>query len=325
MIYVIYSASQKGSLKREAKKITKEALKEINEFNYASFDAKETSLREIVNACLEVPMLENKKVVVVDDAYFLTGGKGKDKINTEKDYQLLEKYINKPIPETDLILLVESDKLDSRGKLTKLLNEKAKVTPIAPMKAYDWEKFVGQICEKNNINIDYLAKKELASRTLNDRDRLANELDKLSLYTSKISLNDVLTLVNKPLEESAYELTNALLKGDITNALMTYNDLTKSKKIDPVTLFIMLANQFRFIYQVNYLHDQGKRISEIMEMLAAKEFRVKMAYQNGKSFKNSLPKILDDLYEIDSKIKSSQIDNGLAAELFIVNFKNNYF
>ena len=135
----------------------------------------------------------------------------------------------------------------------------------------------------------------------------------------------MLTLVSKPLEESAYELTNALLKGDITNALFTYNDLTKSKKIDPVTLFMMLAGQFRFIYQVNYLHDQGKRISDIMEILSAKEFRVKMAYQNGKNFKDSLPKILDDLYEIDNKIKSSQVDNALAAELFIVNFKNNYF
>ncbi|MCQ2795609.1 MAG: DNA polymerase III subunit delta [Bacilli bacterium] len=325
MIYVIYSASLKGSLKREAKRITKEALEEINEFNYASFDAKETSLREIVNACLEVPMLENKKVVVADDAYFLTGGKSKDKINTEKDYLILEKYINSPINETDLIFLVESDKLDSRGKLTKLLSEKAKLIPIAPMKLFDWEKFVGQICEKKNINIDYLAKKELAVRTLNDRERLINELMKLSLYTNKISLNDVLTLVSKPLEDSAYELTNALLKGDITGALVTYNDLIKSKKIDPVTLFIMLAGQFRFIYKVNYLHDQGKRISEIMELLAAKEFRVKMAYQNGKAFKDSLPKILDDLYEIDNKIKSSQIDNSLAAELFIVNFKNNYF
>ncbi|MCQ2796515.1 MAG: DNA polymerase III subunit delta [Bacilli bacterium] len=325
MIYVIYSESQKGSLRREARKITKEALNEVNEFNYASFDAKETSLREIVNACLEVPMLENKKVVVVSDAYFLTGGKGKDKINTEKDYQILEKYINTPANETDLILLVESDKLDSRGKLTKLLSDKAKLIPIAPMKLFDWEKFVSQICEKKNINIDYLAKKELAVRTLNDRERLSNELIKLSLYTNQITLNDILTLVSKPLEDSAYELTNALLRGDIASALITYNDLTKSKKIDPVTLFIMLANQFRFIYQVNYLHDQGKRITEIMELLSAKEFRVKMAYQNGKAFKNSLPKILDDLYEIDNKIKSSQIDNSLAAELFIVNFKNNYF
>ncbi|MCQ2792257.1 MAG: DNA polymerase III subunit delta [Bacilli bacterium] len=325
MLYLLYSLSQRSFLKREANRITKAALNEINEFNYASFDAKETSLREIVNACLEVPMLENKKVVVVDDAYFLVGGKGKDKINTEKDYSLLEKYINHPANETDLIFLVYSDKLDSRGKLTKLLMDKAKLVSIAPLKPYDWEKYIEQLNQKRNIKMESSAVKELAKRTLNDRDRLLNELTKLSLYSNHITLNDVLTLVSKPLEDSAYELTNALLVGDSENALYTYYDLIKGKKIDPVTLFMMLASQFRFIYQVNYLHDQGKRISEIANELVAKEFRVKMAYQNGKAFKKSLPKILDDLYEIDCQIKSSQIDNALAAELFIVNFKNNYF
>ncbi len=325
MIYVLYSSSLKSALKREAKKITKEALNEINEFNFASFDAKEITLREIINACLEVPMLENKKVVLVDDAYFLSGAKGKDKINTDKDYRLLENYINNPAKETDLILLVYADKLDSRSKLTKLLAEKAKLIPIAPMKLYDYEKYVTLLCEKKNINIDFLAVKELSVRTLNDTERLFNELTKLSLYTKNITLNDVITLVNKPLEDSAYELTNALLRGDTAAALTTYNDLIKSKKIDPVSLFIMLASQFRFIYQVNYLHENGKRISEIMEELSAKEFRVKMAYQNGKTLKKSLPAILDELYAIDEKIKSSQIDNNLAAELFIINFKNKYF
>lgn len=325
MIYVFHSLTQKSFLKREAKKITKASLGEVNEFNYAQFDAKETALRDIVNACLEVPMLENKKVVVVDDAFFLAGAKGKDKINTEKDFNLLLKYIAVPSKETDLIFLVYADKLDARSKVTKALQaSNAKIASIAPLKEYDWIKYASQLAEKKGLNIDQFAVRELAKRTLNDRDRLLNEIEKLSLYHNDITLNDVVTLVSVPLEDKAFELSNALLRADISGALFTYNDLMKVKGTEPITLLMMLANQFRFLYIVNYLHDHGKSVVEIASELNANEYRVKIAYQSSKTIKKNLIKILDDLYQLDYQIKSGQIDHFDAIELFIINFKNNY-
>lgn len=326
MIYVFYSLSQKSFLKREAKKVTKASLGEVNEFNYASFDAKETPLREIINACLEVPMLENKKVVVVDDADFLSGAKSKDKINTEKDFDIFEKYINNPTNETDLILIVYADKLDARSKLTKLLNEKAKVAGIAPLKPNDWEKYTAQLIEKKQLHFDMLAIHELAKRTLNDRDRLLNELTKLSLYkpNDEIKLNDIVTLVSEPLEDKAFQLTNDLLEGNTSGALTTYHDLLKQKGTEPITLLLMLANQFRLMYVVNYLHEHDQAITEIATSLHQNEFRIKKVYQSSKKFKNKLIDILDEIYSIDFKIKSGQADHSLLTELFIINFKNKY-
>lgn len=324
MIYIFHSLIQKSFLKREAKKIIKSSLQEENDFNFAKFDASESPLREIINACLEVPMLENKKVVVVEDAFFLAGGKSKDKINTDKDYEILVKYLSNPVEETDLVLLVYSDKLDTRSKAFKALDGKAKIASFAPLKEKDWEKYTETLISKTNLEIEYPAIKELAKRTLNDRDRLINEIEKLSLYSNKINLNDIVTLVAEPIEDSAFALSNALLKGDIGSSLFTFYDLMKIKNTQPEVLLMMLASQFRFMFIVSYLESKGKDLLDIAEELHANEYRVKIAYQNAKKIKN-ITKLFDDIYNLDLQIKSGRIDHVLALELFIINFKKNYF
>jgi len=326
MIYIFHSLIQKSFLKREAKKIVKSSIQEENDFNFAKFDAIENTLKEITDACLEVPMLENKKVVIVENAFFLAlNNKTKDKINSEKDYEYFIKYLKKPCEETDLILLVYSDKLDTKGKIYKALNGKANIASFAPLKEKDWEKYTQTLVDKRKLNIEYSAIKELAKRTLNDRDRLINEIEKLSLYSDKINLNDIVTLVAEPIEDSAFALSNALLKGDTASSLFTFYDLMKIKNTQPEVLLMMLASQFRFIYTVTYMcNKQGKDLLDVASELNANEFRVKIAYQNGKKLKK-ITKLFDDIYDLDLKIKSGRIDHVLALELFLINFKKNYF
>lgn len=326
MIYVFYSLVQKSFLKREANKICKSSLGEVNDFNYAKFDAKENTIKEIIDSCLEVPMLENKKVVVVEDAFFIASNKTKEKINKDNDYELLLKYLKKPCEETDLVFLVYSDKLDSKNEIYKALAKVAKIIPFAPLKEYDWEKYTRQIINKKGFNFDNDAIKELARRTLNDRDRLFNEIEKLSLYKNEISLYDVVSFVSEPLEDKVFELSNALLKGDSANALFIYRDLIKNKSNDPTIMLLMIASQFRFIYMCAHLKNKKKmNMDEIKNELDVKsDFRVRIALNNAKNIRVDLSNILEDIFQYDYKIKSGQLDHYFALELFIINFNKKY-
>ncbi|MCQ2794104.1 MAG: DNA polymerase III subunit delta [Bacilli bacterium] len=325
MIYVYYSELQKSFLKREARKIMKSSLGEPNDFNYVRVDAKEVTVQEIVNHCLEVPMLENKKVVVVEDAFFVASSKSKEKINKDNDYDVLLKYLAHPVEETDLVLLVYADKLDARNKVFKALTEAgARFAGFAPLKEGEWLRYTEALVEKSGLQFAGSAIRELARRTINDRDRLINEIEKLGLYKKDISINDVVTLVSEPLEDRAFTLTNALLAGKTDDALFIYHDLI-TKSMDPSALLTMIANQFRFMYIANYLnrHDQG--LGEIAQQLNAKEFRVKMALVNAKAVKQvGIAKILDDIYIVDKQIKSGRVDRFVAFSLFITNFARNY-
>lgn len=323
MIYLFYSLIQRSFLKREVQKIIKSSLGTANEFNYIKFDAKETPVQEIVNACLEVPLIENKKVVVVDDAFFFSASKTREKINKENDYDVLAKYLKKPMEETDLVFLVYEDNIDKRNKLYKALADKATISSFAPLKDDDWRKYTAQLVNKKGLNIDGDAIYELAKRTINDRDRLINEIEKLSLYKDHISLNDVITFISEPLEDKAYLLTNALLKGDSASSLYIYRDLI-TRNIDPNLILISLMNQFRFYYVINYLNAEKVSVFDIANKLKASEARVRVSLMCSKAIKKHLINILDDLYYLDYKIKSSQIDRFYALELFINNFKNKY-
>lgn len=302
-------------------KIAKSSLNgDINDFNFVKMDAKEVTYKEILDACLEVPFLDNKKVVVVEDAFFLSNAKSK----MEDDPKGLIKYLKNPTDEVDLIFLVYSDKLNLKSSIYKALEDKVKQLSFTALKENDWSKYVTQIAKKKNIDIDPLAVKELSKRTLNDRDLLFNELDKLSLYKEHISLNDVISFVSEKIEDSAFSISNALLKGDTALALFSFYDLMKTKSIEPVVLLAMLSTQFRFLFKVKYLKDQGKTLEDIAHELKTSEIRCSISYKNAKAMKKDISVILDDLYNLEYKIKSGQIDHFLALELYISNFSKNY-
>ena len=234
------------------------------------------------------------------------------------------KYINNPAKETDLVFLVYADKLDARGKIYQaLINAGVNFINFAPLKERDWEKYTAQLVSKSPSKFSPDAIYELARRTLNDRDRLINEIAKLSLYKENITLNEIVTFVNEPIEDKAFTLTNALFSGDVATAFYVYRDLLV-KNYDVNSLLIIIANQIRFMLIAFYLHKHKQSVSEIASALKAKEFRVKMALTNARSFRRDLASILDEIYEVDEKIKSGRVDRFVAFELFLLHFKANH-
>ncbi|MBC6499777.1 hypothetical protein H7R52_18095 [Weissella confusa] len=65
----------------------------------------------------------DRRVVIIDDAYFLTGENPRTKL--EHHVEDLLAYIEHPEPQTVLVIFAPYEKLDSRKKVVKLLKEKA--------------------------------------------------------------------------------------------------------------------------------------------------------------------------------------------------------
>ena len=88
---------------------------------------------------------------------------------------------------------------------------------------------------------------------------------------------------------------------------------------EPIKIIVMLANQFRIMYQVKELVKIGYSEKEIATKLKLHPYRVKLANQNSRKFKSdTLIKYLKKLSDIDYNIKSGKIDKYLALELFIL-------
>ena len=325
MIHLVYS-NQSSEIKKVVKGIAKQSLPERDDMNFVRYDGNNTLIQEIIDAANYVPLGYEKKVVAVDNCYFLMKPKPRNKIEADQDYKALISYIKNPNPDCDLILTVPTADVDKNSELFKLIEANAKVTFMGDPTLKEWNDYVRKVVndsiEKNpGSKMDSDAVMELIDRTAGDIPLLKNSLIKLFLYTKHIRYEDVLLLVTRPLEDNTFQLFNYLLDGENEKAIGLFRDLQVSN-VEPVTLISMLGNQFRLLNQVVFLSKQSKTNDEIAEELKIKPIRVQILKK--KTFNMSekaIHKVLDDLFNLDLQIKSGLVDRFYAFELFLINFK----
>ena len=326
MIYLI-SGRQNIRLKSQMKSIVKKSLGEIDAINFVKLDASYTLVQEIVDEANYLPLGYDHKAVVVDNPYFLLKEKGRNKIESDQNYQELIDYINHPDENCDLIFLVNTadSELDKKNEIYKAIEANGQIIVLSEPKENEWHQVVAHYFKEKwpNTDIDSDAVQELARRTEGDYASLFNNGSKLALYTNHIRFEDVTLMVTRPLEENAFLLFNYLIDEKNIEAVSLYRDL-RSNSVEPVTLISMIANQFRLLDRVSYLNKKKYDVDAIAQELAINPIRAKILRKN--SFvisQKTINKTLEDLYQLDLQIKSGLVDRFYSFELFLINFKRN--
>ena len=325
MIYLIYS-NQSSEIKKVVKGIAKQTLPERDDMNFVRYDGNNTLVQEIVDDANYVPLGYDKKVVAVDNCYFLMKPKPRNKIESDQDYKALISYLKNPNPDCDLILTVPTAEVDQNSDIFKIIKDTGKITFMNDPTIKEWNEYVRKVVNeyitKNPGNrIDTDAVMELVDRTAGDIPLLRNSIIKLFLYTNHVRYEDVILLVTRPLEDNTFQIFNYLLDGENEKAIGLFRDLQVSN-VEPVTLISMLGNQFRLLNQVVFLSKKSFTNDEIAEELKIKPIRVQILKK--KTFNMSekaIHRVLDDLFDLDLQIKSGLVDRFYAFELFLINFK----
>lgn len=322
MIYLIIG-SQFFTIKNREKKIVDSILKEKDEFNFVKFDGENTLVQDVVDEASYLPLGYDKKVVILDNCYFLIKPKIKNKIENEQNYSKLVNFIKSNSESTTLILSVTSLNIDTNNEIYKTLNKcsHVKIYKISDPSKNEWDAYIYRYFkEKLNVNISKEAIKELINRIGNDVSLFINNAQKLALYSSNITYNDVCLMVARPLEENAFLIFNNIMNKNNSEAIRIYNDL-KMNNVEPVTLISMLANQFRLLNEVMFLAKKSFDSQEIATQLSLNPFRAdilrKQVYLISE---NCLHNALESLFQLDYNIKSGQVDRFYAFELFLIEF-----
>ena len=122
------------------------------------------------------------------------------------------------------------------------------------------------------------------------------------------------------IKRRAEEKNSSFISIDKEKAMETYNDMIINGE-EPIKIIVMLANQFRIMYQSKEMSKEGKNNNEIASILEIHPYRVKLALE--KSYKYNSDDLLKKLYrlsEMDIDIKTGKINKFLAIELFILSF-----
>ncbi|MDR3190188.1 MAG: DNA polymerase III subunit delta [Lactobacillaceae bacterium] len=286
--------------------------------NLAPFDMREVPLGYAIDDARSIPFFGDKRVVIIDNAGFLTGETG-GKIEHQVD-DLIE-YIEHPEPQTILVIFAPFEKLDGRKKITKLLKERVAYLPFGDITEKEIAQMVQAKLSEHGFQINPAAGQLLLRLTNLDITQIMAELDKLMLYRFETKIIDeeaVLNLVTKTLGENIFDLIDALLKNKIANAVTLYHELLTSGE-EPLRLHGALIGQFRLLLQVKAAttSEQGTATA-----LKVHPYRVKLAKQTVRNFSyKSLAKAYLGLVAMEKQLKSTQRDPELLFELFVLQYQ----
>ena len=313
MVYLLY-----GNNEYLINKKIEEINKDINELSINYYDLENISINKICDDASLIDLFNDKKNIIVTNSYIFTGTTNK-KLK-EQDTSILEEYLNNPNPNTNLVFIVNKDKLDERKKITKLIKNNGNVFEFN--KEIDIKSTIKSLFD--DYKIDNESINLLIDRVGNDFYLLENEITKIKLYKNEdknITKNDILLLTTKNINTDIFNLIENIINKDIDNAYFEYKEIVKIE--EPIKILIMLANQFRIIYQAKELYKKGLTEGEISSYIGIHPYRIKLALNKSRNYESKkILKYLYNLSNIDIDIKSGKIDPNLALELFILNLKN---
>ena len=113
----------------------------------------------------------------------------------------------------------------------------------------------------------------------NDNQRIITELRKLKMYKydeKVITIPDIDEIVLKEFDDNVFSLIDSIVKKNIKKSFEIYEELT-SRGEDINKIVIMTTDQFRLIYKVKLLINEGKSKDMITSILKIHPYRVKLA------------------------------------------------
>ena len=305
MVYLLYG-TEDFEIEEEIKKLSKG----IDEMNISKYDLNNDMLSLALEDAKTMSLFGDKKLVIVDNANMFTG-------STSKDSELIEEYLNHINENTTLVLIVHNDKLDTRKKITKLIKKVGKVQEFND--ELDTTSLVRRLFK--DYNIDYKTIQLFIDRVGNNPLIIQNEINKIKIYKDNdknITEEDILNLTTKLIEIDIFKLIDYIVRKNKEKALELYYEMLKMNE-EPIKIVVILANQFRIMYQSKELLKKGYSEKDIASTLKIHPYRVKLAIQNSRNYTSDiLLKNLNALADIDIGTKPGTINKDLALELFIL-------
>lgn len=211
--YFLLYGENNGLISETVKNIFTNKFKE-NIYNYDESDIlnnKETFFTQVLNSSF----FENQKLIIISRV--------SDRI-LEVFEELLEKNIE------DIVFVLKTNQLEKKSKLRKFYEENSKTTCIAfyPDTEITLIKVTTDFLNKRKITVSRENINYIIGKCNNNRESLLNELQKIELLTlnkKKLSIDEIMKIVNLNENHSIYELIDCCL---LKNKKKTINILNEN-------------------------------------------------------------------------------------------------
>lgn len=293
--------------------------------NIITIDASSTSfsLENALALCNTFSLFGDRRVVLLDQPYFLKTKKGNSDSSKKKETisTLLEEYCNNPCETTDLILYCYGFDADKRIKEYKVLSNHFNTTVeqrfFRQMSPYELIQEIDRTLHQHQIHMSKEAKQEFLDRIDGNTTQFYVAMDKILLYGEKqLELQDIEHLISANMEVNVWKFTDAFLQGN-TYALMRYLDeLLYIERLSYTAIIPLLSYRLRTVFKALRCQESGMRISEIEQYIGKRN--VDKDIQSARGYQShDLLGLLNELAELDQSIKNGTIQEQHGFESFL--------
>ncbi|MFQ5817131.1 MAG: DNA polymerase III subunit delta [Terriglobia bacterium] len=278
----------------------------------ARLSLKELTLAEVLRQAQTLPMLSPRQVLVLGDV---------ERVG-ESDLEALENYFQDSNPAT--VLLFETEHLDRRTKLARLLLEKCELLAAdSPKEEAEAQAAAQRFAQELGLQLEPAAAEELIFALGPDLSRLRQELKKLRAYvgaggTARVA--DVAAVVVAARQFSVFDLVDLLAERRRVEALARVRRLLEAGE-NPIGIVGLLAWLYRQLLQAQAI-PRGTPLWEAKRRLGAPHAppgRVEtLLHQARRLSPDELQQAFPLLLEADWSLKSSPPDATTILETLIV-------
>lgn len=238
-----------------------------------------------------------------------------------RSFDALEKYLDKPVSSTILVLCYKNGTIDRRKKIVAKAESVGVVFESKKKRDNELPGFITTYMKMHKAAIDEKSAAIVAEHIGSDISRLVSELDKLLISLpdndKRVTPEIVEHQIGVSKDYNSFELRRAIIERDIMKANRIVNYFDKNPKAGSVYSFLPLL--FGFFQNLMIAHYTPNRtndsaVAEALELKtpwAAKEYMIGM--------KNYTPmktmQIISKIREIDAKSKGLDNPNTGSGEL----------
>jgi DNA polymerase-3 subunit delta len=256
-------------------------------------DGEEVEINRISEALTSLPFLASKKLVLLR------------RPSASKQFLDAHEQLLGNVPETTDVIIVEP-KLDKRLSYYKFLQKKTDFREFKELDVNGLAQWLMQQAKEQGGSISSGDAHHLVERVGLKQQLLASELEKLLLYSPKITRETVDLLTEATPQSTIFQLLEAAFAGNAKRTMQLYTE-QRALKVEPQQIISMLAWQLHVLALVKTAGERNSQEIASEARLSAYVVQKSQAIARSLSF-TELKELVKDLLTIDTRLKRESLD-----------------
>ena len=318
-VLTVFTGDDLGQFEVMKSQVLKQIGYDPADLNFAHFDMKEATYKDIELELLSLPFFADEKIVILD--HFVDITTAKKRYLTDDELKAFEEYLGNPSPTSKLVIFAEG-KLDSKRRLVKLLKRDAKVFEAIEPKEQELRAYFQKWAQEQGLSFEGKSFEQLLIKSGFQFSEIQKNLLFLQSYKadSNITEEDIIQAIPKTLQDNIFDLTQLILTKKIDQARDLVKDLTLQGE-DEIKLIAIMLGQFRLYTQVKILQESGQTESQMVSSLGhylgrnPNPYQIKFALRDSRRLSlDFLQNSIRHLIQADYQIKTGVYEKGYLFE-----------